>query len=166
VAARNGAVATVAASVPAVRKLNLGAGFDAEEGFVTFDLSPWATPDVRGDAARLPFAAAAFSGVRAMHVLEHIERRDLIALMNECWRVLAEGGRANIEVPVFPHQLAIADPTHVSFFTSETFDYFCLGQGHDDHMRLYGIRPWRLCSRKRVSDGQILQVEMEKAAPA
>lgn len=143
-------------------KLNLGSGFDKSPGYVRVDVA--GEPEVWSDARALPFQDGAFSEVKAHHVLEHIPREALIGVMNECWRVTEPGGRIDIEVPVFPYWTAIADPTHISFFVSQTFDYFSEGAGHDDHMRLYGIKPWRLLRRTRMSDGQILGVEMEKVA--
>ena len=113
----------------------------------------------------LPFQDGSFAEIRAEHVLEHIEKRDHVRLLNECWRVMEDGGVLAVEVPVFPYEVAIADPTHVSFFVSRSFDYFCQGQGHDEHMALYGIKPWKLILRQRIGEGQLLQVEMEKEMP-
>lgn len=144
-------------------KLNLGSGFDGEEGFVRFDCSPHAPADVRGDIRALPFEDGAFSEIKAHHILEHIEKRDHVGVLNECHRVLAPGGTIEVEVPVFPFPLAIADPTHLSFWHSMTFDYFCQGHGHDDHMTLYGILPWKMTAvPKRIADGAIINVTLEK----
>lgn len=148
-----------------IRKLNLGSGVDDAEGFVTFDITARARPHVLGTAIRLPFADGAFGAVKAHHVLEHLRREDLIPTMNECWRVLTPGGELDVHVPVFPFPLAIADPTHLSFFASQTFDYFCCGEGHDDHMRLYGIQPWERVSLKRYADGAVINVLMRKVEP-
>ncbi len=145
-------------------KLNLGSGMDESEGYVRLDCSPRAPVDVRGDMRALPFVDGAFEEVKAFHVLEHLEKRDHVQALNEAHRVLAPGGRIAVEVPVFPFPLAIADPTHLSFWHSMTFEYFCQGFGHDDHMTLYGIRPWKLIERKRYRDGEIIGVTMEKVA--
>lgn len=146
-------------------KLNIGAGFDNSEGYVRLDCSPYAPADVRGDIRALPFEDGSFDAIKAHHVLEHIEKRDHVAVLNECHRVLAPGGKIDIEVPVFPFPVSIADPTHLSLWHSMTFDYFCQGHGHDDHMTLYGILPWKMAARpKRYQDGEILGVILEKVA--
>ena len=144
-------------------KLNLGAGFDNAEGFVRLDCSPHAPADVRGDMCALPFGDCTFDEIKAHHVLEHIEKRDHVRALNECHRVLAPGGTIEVEVPVFPFPISIADPTHVSLWHSLSFDYFCQGRGHDEHMTLYGILPWKLVGTpKRMGDGEIVNVTMEK----
>ncbi len=143
-------------------RLDLGAGLNRHSGFLSADIA--GEPDVRCDGRELPFRDGAFSEVAMQHFLEHVERKYLIGIMNEVHRVLGKKGKVRIEVPVFPFWKAIADPTHVSFFVPETFDYFC---GHPDvgHcMELYDIKPWKLKKRRRIDYGQILVVEMEKAA--
>lgn len=136
-------------------KLDLGSGAKHDEGYTTLDVSPYFKPDVQGDAVHLPFAGDSFAEVRCHHVLEHMERRDLVPVMNEMWRVLEVGGVANIEIPCYPYVEAIADPTHLSFIHSATFDYFIrCGLAHDhgamnnhipcfeNQRRLYAIQPW------------------------
>ena len=141
-------------------KLDLGAGVKRQDGFLAFDLA--GNPDVRGDGRALPFSDGAFEEVRCWHVLEHIERRDLVNVMNECHRVLKAGGTIDIEMPVFPFWTAMADPTHVTFLVPQTWDYFTDQVKYGDHMILYGIRPWKLAWRRRLMDGQIMRVMMEK----
>jgi SAM-dependent methyltransferase len=141
-------------------KLDLGAGMTEQNGYLRADIA--GRPEVRCDARRLPFADGSFEEVRLHHVLEHIERRDLVGVMNEVHRVLAEGGKVDIEVPVFPYWTAIADPTHCSFFVSQTFDYFDQGGQYADHMTLYGIKPWKITERRKLGAGEIIAVEMQK----
>jgi len=138
-------------------KLNLGAGYDGAPGYVRADIA--GQPDITCDARALPFSDGAFSEIKAHHVLEHIERRDLVRVMNECHRVLAPEGVLDIEVPIFPSEDAMADPTHVSFFVSGTFDYFREDQPLRD---LYGIQPWRIVGKERLSFNSILHVSMAK----
>ena len=142
-------------------KLNLGAGWDGTEGFIRVDRA--GDPDIRLDLSEpLPFADGTFVEIRAFHVLEHIERRDLVRIMNECWRVLEPDGVMEIEVPVFPSDAAMADPTHVSFFVAATFDYFNKGSQFDGERMLYGIKPWALTDRKRDAMAVFLRVRLRK----
>ena len=144
-------------------KLDVGAGMKAHDGYLRVDIA--GQPDVRCDARHLPFREGAFEEVQLEHVLEHIPREYLIPVMNEAHRVLKPKGKVRIEVPVFPFWTAIADPTHVSFFVSQTFDYFTEDhQGIGDYKVLYGIKTWRNKSSVRLCNGEILGVEMEKVA--
>lgn len=141
-----------------MRKLNLGAGTDEAEGYLRVDIA--GRPDVFCDARTLPFRDGTFEEVKAHHILEHIPRPDLIGVMNECHRVLGEGGILDIEVPIFPSDDAMADPTHVSFFVPRTFDYF----RKDNPTRpLYGIQPWEISRRERLGHNSIVGVTLKKA---
>lgn len=63
--------------------------------------------------------------VRAIHSLEHMPAGPpRIHVFNEAHRVLMPGGIFEIEVPRFPHDAAVSDPTHVSFFVPDSFVYF------------------------------------------
>lgn len=156
-------------------KLDIGAGARSEDGYLTLDVSPYFLPDLVADAARLPFKDGSFEAVRCYHVLEHIDRRKLVPTINEMWRVLRVGGIAEIEVPVYPHLEAVADPTHVSFLHSETFTYFLRCERKHDHAELsanpcvetqrlsYGIKPWKYAQHPlRIKGGAIVRVWMRK----
>jgi SAM-dependent methyltransferase len=157
------------------RKLDVGAGAHKEPGYETMDISSVFSPDFRHDITSFPwpFEDRTFSEIRCHHVLEHVDRKDLIAVMNEMWRICKGDGIVNIEIPLFPYWPAIADPTHISFFVPQTFAYFCTEEsytkgmkgakayeGYTSHRALYGIREWKLVSAKRDGIGSILRVEM------
>jgi len=90
---------------------------------------PWPTSD---ESAELVYAS---------HVLEHIPAgKPRIDVFNEAHRVLTAGGVFHIIVPRFPHWTAVADPTHVSFFVRESFDYFTGDYGADAD---YGMKRWQ-----------------------
>ena len=147
------------------RKLSVGAGAkDRAEGYVTIDVS--GEPDVTHDITVVPwpFPDEHFRGVKAHHILEHIERKFLVPVMNEMWRVLEPDGRCWLELPVFPTEDAIADPTHLSFFVSSTFDYFVKGGGFEEQRLLYGIKPWALQRREKLNYGRILYVLLRKVS--
>ncbi|MCD6289116.1 MAG: methyltransferase domain-containing protein [Anaerolineae bacterium] len=104
--------------------LNLGCGRRRREG--TFGVDRVALPEVDVladiDQAPLPFASDSVDLVYADHVLEHI--RDLVRTMEEGHRVCRGGARVEIEVPYFACVGAFGDPTHVRFFTYETFRFW------------------------------------------
>lgn len=148
-----------------IHKLSIGAGAkDKAEGYTTIDIA--GSPDVRWDITQTPwpFQAEYFWGVKAHHILEHLERKFFVPVMNEAWRILEPEGRMWIELPVFPTEDAVADPTHLSFFVSATFDYFVKDGPFEEQRQLYGIKPWRIQRREKLNYGRILYVLLRKVA--
>lgn len=148
-----------------IRKLSVGAGAkDKAEGYTTIDIA--GEPDVRWDITQTPwpFEPGYFRGVKAHHILEHVERKFLVPVMNEVWRILEPEGRCWIEIPLFPTEDSVADPTHVSFFVSQTFDYFVKGGQFEGQRQLYGIKPWAMQRREKLNYGRILYVLLRKVA--
>lgn len=103
--------------------LNLGCGDDIRNGWVNLDLpdNPDADVNVDLEEAKLPFKDNSVLLIEASHVLEHIH--NYIPLMKELHRVLVLGGILHIRVPEFPCAASIADPTHVRYFTPQSFEY-------------------------------------------
>lgn len=107
-----------------MKYINLGCGFlNRQKGEIGIDTNIACKPDVCGDIQNLPFKDESINTINAIHVLEHV--KDIVKVMNECWRVLKAGGEFNISVPLFPTVGSIADPTHVRYFVPESFGYFC-----------------------------------------
>ena len=138
-------------------KLNLGSGLRKLEGYVNIDKSLNASPD---DVINLEEGFIPYGGVDeilATHILEHIQ--NIIPLMNECFRVLKEGGRMIIEVP--QNEGTWADPTHVRAFSKLSFRYYC---GYP-FSEIYGITAkFKLISQDFIDnpDGGVLRVILEK----
>ena len=106
-------------------RLDLGGRINAPCGYQTLDKIPPA--DIVLDLESIsPEDRARYSGrfeeIRAHHVLEHIN--NLCPLMDTLWEWLEPNGILDIEVPAWPHPSAVHDPTHVRFFTADTFSYF------------------------------------------
>lgn len=123
------------------RRLHLGCGTKILDGFVNVDIVAAPGVDVVCDLVHgIPFADDAFDELLAVDFVEHIPAGKTIAFMNEAWRVLAPGGVLRIHVPSAPGITACQDPTHVSFWNEETFDYF--EDGHPRRERFgcsYGV---------------------------
>ena len=69
-----------------------------------------------------PFDDNTIDKVRAIGMVEHI--KDLIKFMGELHRICKNNAEITITAPHYRSVTAFADPTHKSFFTPDTFDYF------------------------------------------
>ncbi|RPH38349.1 methyltransferase domain-containing protein [bacterium] len=119
-------------------KLNLGACDRAIPGYLSVDIAPPA--DVVADLSKpWPWENDSVEAVKAYQVFEHIA--DSIHVMNELWRVCRKGALVEIEVPSASHGAgAFQDPTHKSFWTKNTFQYFEDGAAERERFgERYGI---------------------------
>jgi predicted SAM-dependent methyltransferase len=120
-------------------KLEIGGGLALTPGFVNLDPVHGEGDLRRHVEAGIPLAPDSVDEARASHVLEHVPTTFRIFVFNEVWRVLRPGGTFTVIVPLFPDWGAIADPTHVSYWVKESFDYFT---GRMVPCADYGIRLW------------------------
>jgi SAM-dependent methyltransferase len=122
-------------------KLNLGANDRRVEGFVSVDIVPPA--DQLADLTKdWPWESSTVDEVVAYDVFEHLP--DKRHTMNELWRVLTPGGIATIQVPhATDGDGGHCDPTHVSYWTTSDFEYYCPGIPERERFRnssYYGIK--------------------------
>jgi SAM-dependent methyltransferase len=108
-----------------LRILDVGVGATKQTaGAVGLDRFPSPQVDVVADLrSGLPFASGSLDRVYAVHVLEHLV--DLVPVMNDLHRVLADDGVLHVLSPHWRHITAVADPTHVSYLDVQTFKWFC-----------------------------------------
>jgi ubiquinone/menaquinone biosynthesis C-methylase UbiE len=78
-------------------RINLGAGDKYWPGFVNCDA--YSDVDVRCEAYPMPFATDSADELWAIHLLEHLHRKDVGAALTEWFRVLKQGGRLVLELP-------------------------------------------------------------------
>lgn len=144
-------------------KLNLGAGIHRKDGFISIDLSPEYNPDIVADLNNpLPFDNDSIDEIYASHILEHI--RNIIGLMNECYRVLKVGGIFDIIVPsILKPIYAFCDPTHVNFLCRESFDYYSDDNRYEWLQKSYGITSrFKIISFNYADDTQFLTIRLGK----
>ncbi len=104
-------------------KLNLGGGSTKIEGFLNVDILKLPEVDIVCDVTKgIPLADNTVDEIYAAHFIEHIE--DTTSLMKEIYRVSKNGALIRFKMPYFKSTGAFKDPTHVSFFTEKTFEYF------------------------------------------
>lgn len=96
-------VARRATPIGARKLLQLGCGENPRPEFVNLDFYRRHNRDqldVMHDLRRpLPFPSGVFEGIFTEHVLEHLAPQAALRLLEECHRVLAEGGKVRIVVP-------------------------------------------------------------------
>jgi SAM-dependent methyltransferase len=108
-----------------LRTLDVGSGGTKQKATSAgVDLFRVPGVDVVADVrSRLPFADASVDRIYAVHVLEHV--LDLVQLMNELHRVLADDGVLHVLSPHWRAIAAVADPTHVKYLDVQTFKWVC-----------------------------------------
>jgi SAM-dependent methyltransferase len=144
-------------------KLNLGSSDTVLRGFVNVDAVPAPGVEVADLTKPWPWADSSVDYVRASHIIEHLP--DKIFTMNELWRVLKAGSKADIAVPTTDGPGAWQDPTHVSFWNRRSFLYF----EHGSPYREWSARSYRIAAkfrtvRERIDqtfDGPILAITVE-----
>ncbi|MBS3084792.1 methyltransferase domain-containing protein [Candidatus Pacearchaeota archaeon] len=112
-----------------VKKLHLGCGRKYKEGFINLDISKNVKADVYHDLNKYPypFKDNTFDYIYADNVLEILT--SITKPMEELSRISKKGAIIEIIVPLAPTSHAFRDPTHKTFFTYRTFEYFLDGSG-------------------------------------
>jgi predicted SAM-dependent methyltransferase len=144
-----------------IKKLNLGCAFNKIDGFINIDKSRKSYADKIIDLEKprclKEFKDNSIEEIVSIHILEHI--KNIIPLMNECYRVLKKGGKMLIIVPI--GEGMFADPTHCRFFSKLSFRYYC----NYPLSEIYGIKThFKEIGNKFIDneDGGVLNVILEK----
>ena len=106
-------------------KVDLGCGIHKPEGFIGVDLSFKPGVDIVADLNQtFPFPDNSVDFVRAHDTIEHLS--DRIHTMNEIWRICKPNAQIDIRVPSTDGRGAFQDPTHISFWNINSFQYYCI----------------------------------------
>lgn len=104
-------------------KIILGGGTHTQNGWVNLDILDLPSVDIVCDLnKKIPLPDNSVVEVKARHILEHLD--DTVKIMEEIWRVCKPNARVFIKSPYYASIGAFKDPTHKSFFTERTFEYF------------------------------------------
>lgn len=145
-------------------RINLGTGYLLVVGAVTVDKRAETRPDVVHDLDVLPwpFENDSAEEIVASDIFEHLE--DVIAAMDECWRILQRGGQLIVRGPIPDSPTLWDDVTHRRAFTLRSFDHFDWGTMYGAKYR-YGKRSWRVVSREiDPQDRNAVLITLEKPA--
>jgi len=145
-------------------KIDIGCGRQPTKDCIGLDITQFIDNkgnkkvDIVRDAEKegLPFCNSSAILIVANNVLEHISQLKFV--LNECHRVLKEGGILQGDVPVAGSKIAFKDPTHVRFFNVHTFEYFCGSNEANPKAPNrpkyadYGFLPWNMVELKEEDD--------------
>lgn len=107
-----------------MKKLNLGCGKDIKNHYTNLDSVKIPGVDIVHNLEQYPWPIRdkTFDFVLCDNILEHL--KDIIKPVEELWRITKNGAKIIVKVPIYPSIWAMTDPTHKSYFTLITFDYF------------------------------------------
>lgn len=119
-------------------KLNLGCGFNLIKDAVNVDKINY--PNVyQYDIEKTPWPwnDHVFNDIIAIHSLEHVGKDPdvFIKIIQEMYRVSANGAHWKIEVPHWRHDNFYHDPTHVRVITPVTLMMFSQERNYQDYKR-------------------------------
>lgn len=136
--------------------LNLGCGNKPIEGGVNHDLTKHHKyVDVTHDLNELPWPweDESFDVIVAHAVLEHLVP-DLVATLNECWRILRPGGKVRLKLPYWHSEISHRDPTHRWFFSLGSFDQFDPDRRRGKEYTFYTDRKWKIVKEPRFNNAK------------
>jgi predicted SAM-dependent methyltransferase len=132
--------------------VDLGCGYN-KQGDIGIDISPLSSADIICNLGfePIPLEDSSVDTAKAGHFIEHVpmhvhykedgewkRHNPIVFLFNEVYRILKPGGTFEIRVPKWDCQEMYQDPTHVSVWTPNSFQYF-----HEDCFggipKLYGV---------------------------
>jgi len=152
-------------------KLDIACGHHKSSGWTGIDIQRLPGVDIVHDLNLHPWPieSESVAQAKAWHIVEHIPpvvvttegtRRPLLEFMDECWRVLIEGARLDIETPYGLSDGFVHDPTHCNMINEITFEHF-----DPDYSRYmtYQPKPWKIVDLRWTRDGNV-NVVLEKRA--
>jgi predicted SAM-dependent methyltransferase len=82
-----------------IRKLQMGAGSADYPGWLNTDIEPYQEEVYMDAAKRFPLPDGSFHYIFAEQVIEHLTYEEGLAMLRECHRVLAPGGKIRLATP-------------------------------------------------------------------
>lgn len=117
-------------TMQAAKKLDVGCGSRKRKGFTGMDIVSIEGVDIVHDMNISPWPILSNNVEEIIFddVLEH--SKDFLTILREVYRVSAHGCIVKISVPHFSSDNMYTDPTHTTFFSTRSFNYFDKSQNH------------------------------------
>lgn len=134
--------------------LDVGCGDSKQPNCLGMDRRKRPGVDVVHDAEVLPwpFADGQFTRIVMSHLMEHLNPKVHVEIVDEMWRILRPGGILMMSMPYPGSAGHWQDPTHIKPWNENTPRYF-----DPDHplYQVYKPKPWRVDGCVWRNDGNI-----------
>ena len=112
-------------------KINLGSGNKNLTNYINCDFVKSLDVDKYFDLNKFPypFSNNFADEILMDDVLDHLQ--NVVQVLEECHRILKNGGILKINVPYFKSDGAFKDPTHLHYFNEHSMDYFSPNFGYN-----------------------------------
>ena len=126
--------------LPSPLKLDLACGNNKQEGYLGVDIVDMPSVDIVCDLDKYqwPFKDNSVDAVYVSHYLEHT--KDLIAFMNELYRVMKKGAIAEMVGPYYTSIRCWQDPTHIRALSEGTSLYWSKGWREREKLEHYPLK--------------------------
>jgi len=139
-------------------KINLGCGNLKLEGYINIDISERCQPDICMDIRKglIGIKDGETDEINAGCILEQMSPSEFLFVVNECYRVLREGGTLRGYVPSTDARVLHLDPMDRMFFQEDSFKYLCKSEHHWKNFGYnYGFEGWSNYEAKTNESGII-----------
>ena len=122
-------------------KLDIACGQNKQKGFKGVDIVPGPGVDFVWDLEQFPWEPFKDNSCEEIHVSHYAEHtKDLMKLMDEIWRICANGAKVTIVGPYCTSIRAWQDPTHTRALSEVTWMYFNKGWREMNKLDHYPIK--------------------------
>ena len=136
-------------------KLDVGCAFRKPEGYWGIDRIKVKDVDQIVDLTKFPwpFRENSFKEIRLWHILQFLP--DTVKTMEEVWRIAKPDAEIIIAVPYFMSALAFGDPSHIRYFTEETFKFFTNDSWYISNLKSYTKARFEILNQRLMTTGKI-----------
>lgn len=143
-----------------VFKLDIGAGDNKQPDYVGMDIRATKNAQIVWDCevTPYPFPDEICQSVLMSHLMEHLNPKYVVDIMNEIWRIMKPGGQLLLAMPYPLSHGFYQDPTHIKSWNETTATYF------DPQHFLYNIykpKPWKIIHNVFFTYGN-MEIVLEK----
>lgn len=146
-----------------IRKLQIGSGKNFLEGWLNSDITPDSKSVFLDATKRFPFADSSFDYIFCEHLIEHLEYREGVRMLRECFRILKPGGKICIATPDIHFLIELYNPKKTALqkkYISWAVNSFLPQAGSKEDVFVINnfFRSW---GHKFIYDFQLLRKTME-----
>jgi predicted SAM-dependent methyltransferase len=136
------------------KKLDVGCAFRKPRGYFGIDKVKVPGVDKIVDLTKFPWPLKdnSFDEVRLWHILQFLP--ETVKTMEEVWRVSKPHAKIIIAVPYYMSALAFGDPSHIRYFSEETFKYFTNDSWYISHHSAYTKAKLKIIRQEMRTSGK------------